>query len=97
MSRETIERTKMLVEFGVHDRNQLLQGRQLLLHSALVTQEILFLSHTAPVSDATERNHRRTTHHAIHNLHETPKRHLLAATHHNIHGGAKVRHSLNIA
>ncbi len=48
----------MPVEFGVHDRYQLLQGRQLLLHSTLVTQEILCLSHTAPISDATERNHK---------------------------------------
>lgn len=37
------ELTEMSIQLGVHNSNQLLESRQLLLHPALVPQEVLFL------------------------------------------------------
>lgn len=40
---ELSPRTKVPVQLGIHDPKKLLQSGQLLLHSALITQEVLFL------------------------------------------------------
>lgn len=74
--------TKMTIQLGVHDADQLLQSQQLLLHSALIPVKVLFLRRISNV----KRAEFSLTNHAIHNFYEAPKCHLFVAAHDNVDG-----------
>lgn len=86
----------MSVQFGIHDANELLQSRQLLLHPALVAEEVPFLHPPSSVNYLTIK-YPSMTYHPIHDFDEAPEREFFVRAHNHVDWCAEIRHSLHIA
>lgn len=81
------------VQLGIHHGEELLQGRELFLHPALISQEVNFLTRRVSMRG---RRGTRLTYHAIHDRYEAPERQDLVSTAYDIDRRAEIRHALHI-